>query len=149
MSLSRLRGFFDRRWERSAPKSPLGVDLPDLYDFKQMGMQQPRHIKVRICHIPRRHWVRRFSLQVLHSPNRILQGTISTLESLLNTFWSVRRDAIVGSVVTLGMMLATQYIIGQLNGPLQQFISFVRSAQDYGHGNHQGNEYDVKVRRTD
>ena len=28
------------------------------------------------------------------------------------------------------MMLATQYIVGQLNGPLQQLIAFIRSAQD-------------------
>lgn len=104
MSLSRLRGFF-RRWERSVPKNSLGVALPDLYDFERMGMQLPRQIKVRICHIPRRRWVRRFSLHAFRSPNRILQRTILTLESLLNTFWLLRRDAIVGSVVTLGMML--------------------------------------------
>jgi ABC-type bacteriocin/lantibiotic exporter with double-glycine peptidase domain len=28
------------------------------------------------------------------------------------------------------MMLSTQYIVGQLNAPLQQFISFTRAAQD-------------------
>jgi len=104
MSLSRWRGFF-RRWERSIPKDSLGVALRDLYDVERMGMQLPRHIKVRICHIPRRRWVRRFSLHAFRSPNRVLQSTISTLESVLNTFWSLRRDAIVGSVVTLGMML--------------------------------------------
>jgi ATP-binding cassette subfamily B protein len=32
--------------------------------------------------------------------------------------------------MTLGMMLVIQYIIGQLNGPLQQLIGFIRSAQD-------------------
>jgi ATP-binding cassette subfamily B protein len=32
--------------------------------------------------------------------------------------------------LTLGMMLAIQYIIGQLNGPLEQMIQFVRSGQD-------------------
>lgn len=32
--------------------------------------------------------------------------------------------------MTLGMMLATMFILGQLNVPLQQIISFVRAAQD-------------------
>ena len=32
--------------------------------------------------------------------------------------------------MTLGMMLAVQYIVGQLNAPLQQLIGFIRAAQD-------------------
>jgi ATP-binding cassette subfamily B protein len=32
--------------------------------------------------------------------------------------------------MTLGMMLAVQYIIGQLNAPIEQLIGFIRSAQD-------------------
>ena len=32
--------------------------------------------------------------------------------------------------MTLGMMMAVQYIIGQLNAPIQQFISFTQQAQD-------------------
>jgi ATP-binding cassette subfamily B protein len=32
--------------------------------------------------------------------------------------------------MTLGMMLAVQYIIGQLNGPIEQMIGFVQMAQD-------------------
>lgn len=32
--------------------------------------------------------------------------------------------------MTLGMMLAIQYILGQINGPLQQLIGFIREAQD-------------------
>ena len=32
--------------------------------------------------------------------------------------------------MTLGMMLAVQYIIGQLNAPLQKLIGFIRTAQD-------------------
>lgn len=38
--------------------------------------------------------------------------------------------AVIEGELTLGMMLAIQYIIGQLNAPLQQLVSFVRSAQD-------------------
>jgi ATP-binding cassette subfamily B protein len=32
--------------------------------------------------------------------------------------------------MTLGMMMAVQYIIGQLNSPLNQLINFIQSAQD-------------------
>lgn len=38
--------------------------------------------------------------------------------------------AVINGQMTLGMMLAVQYIIGQLNGPLNQLMGFVRSAQD-------------------
>jgi ATP-binding cassette, subfamily B, bacterial len=42
----------------------------------------------------------------------------------------VAATAVIEGKMTLGMMLATQYIVGQLNAPLQQFISFIRAAQD-------------------
>ena len=32
--------------------------------------------------------------------------------------------------MTIGMMMAMQYIVGQLNSPIQQFIGFLQSAQD-------------------
>jgi len=38
--------------------------------------------------------------------------------------------AVVHGQLTLGAMMAVQYIIGQLNSPIQQLIGFVRSAQD-------------------
>ena len=37
---------------------------------------------------------------------------------------------VVDGSMTLGMMLSVQYIIGQLNGPVSQLISFFRSFQD-------------------
>lgn len=38
--------------------------------------------------------------------------------------------AVVKGEMTLGMMMSVSYIIGQLSGPIEQFISFVRSFQD-------------------
>lgn len=38
--------------------------------------------------------------------------------------------AVVNGQLTLGAMMAVQYIIGQLNGPIQQLIGFVQSTQD-------------------
>jgi ATP-binding cassette subfamily B protein len=38
--------------------------------------------------------------------------------------------AVIEGQMTLGMMLAVQYIIGQLNAPLNEFVTFTRSMQD-------------------
>lgn len=37
---------------------------------------------------------------------------------------------VIDGQLTLGMMLAVQYIIGQLSGPINQFISLIQSGQD-------------------
>ena len=55
-------------------------------------------------------------------------GFISQLKDILISF--IAAKAVIDGDLTLGMMLAIQYIAGQLNGPLQQFISFIRTAQD-------------------
>lgn len=39
-------------------------------------------------------------------------------------------SAVIKGEMTLGMMVALQYIIGQLNAPLSQFIQFVQATQD-------------------
>ena len=39
-------------------------------------------------------------------------------------------SAVINGHMTLGMMMAMQYIIGQLNAPISQFIGFVQSSQD-------------------
>lgn len=54
--------------------------------------------------------------------------SISQLKDILITFFAAK--LVLAGSMTLGMMLAIQYIIGQLNGPLQQLIGFVRAAQD-------------------
>lgn len=37
---------------------------------------------------------------------------------------------VIQGQLTFGTMLAVQYIIGQLSGPVEQFVSFIQSAQD-------------------
>lgn len=54
--------------------------------------------------------------------------SINQLKDILITFIAAR--AVVEGQMTLGMMLAVQYIVGQLNGPLIQMIQFIRTAQD-------------------
>ena len=54
--------------------------------------------------------------------------SINHLKDIVITF--IAATAVLDGGITLGMMLAIQYIIGQLNSPLQQLIGFIRSAQD-------------------
>ena len=42
----------------------------------------------------------------------------------------VSATAVINGSLTLGMMLAVQYIIGQLNSPIEQLIHFIYSVQD-------------------
>jgi len=53
---------------------------------------------------------------------------INELKNILITV--VAATAVIKGNMTLGMMLAVQYIIGQLNGPLDQMIGFFQRTQD-------------------
>lgn len=54
--------------------------------------------------------------------------SINQIKDIIITF--IAAKGVVEGHMTLGMMLAIQYIIGQLNAPLQQMVGFIRSAQD-------------------
>lgn len=54
--------------------------------------------------------------------------SINQVKDIFITF--IAAKGVIDGHMTLGMMLAIQYIIGQLNGPLQQMVGFIRSAQD-------------------
>lgn len=49
-------------------------------------------------------------------------------KNIIITFLAAK--AVIEGSMTLGMMLAVQYIIGQLNAPVNQLIGFIRSGQD-------------------
>jgi ATP-binding cassette subfamily B protein len=42
----------------------------------------------------------------------------------------ISATSVINGTMTLGMMLAVQFITGQLNGPVSQIIDFMRSSQD-------------------
>jgi ATP-binding cassette subfamily B protein len=63
------------------------------------------------------------------SQNQMAGATfINQTKDILISFLTAR--AVVTGDMTLGMMMAVQYIIGQLNAPIQLFIGFIQSAQD-------------------
>lgn len=49
-------------------------------------------------------------------------------KNIIVTFMAAK--GVVDGHLTLGMMMAMQYIIGQLNAPLSQFIGFIQTSQD-------------------
>lgn len=53
---------------------------------------------------------------------------INESTNLLITFISAK--AVIDGNLTLGGMIAVQYIIGQLNSPIQQFLGFIQGFQD-------------------
>lgn len=53
---------------------------------------------------------------------------INESTNLLITFLSAK--AVIDGQFTLGAMMAVQYIIGQLNSPIQQFLGFIQGFQD-------------------
>ena len=57
-------------------------------------------------------------------------GTIfvNEIKNILITFFAAK--AVIDGSMTLGMMLAVQYIIGQLNAPIEQLITFFNATQD-------------------
>jgi ATP-binding cassette subfamily B protein len=53
---------------------------------------------------------------------------IDQTKNIVISFFAAQ--AVINGNMTLGMMMAVQYIIGQLNAPIGQLIGFVQSAQD-------------------
>lgn len=64
----------------------------------------------------------------LEQTQNIGSGFINELKNILITVFSAK--LVIDGQITLGMMMAISYIIGQLNSPIQQLIGFIYSAQD-------------------
>ncbi|WP_299122162.1 peptidase domain-containing ABC transporter [uncultured Winogradskyella sp.] len=55
-------------------------------------------------------------------------GFINEVKNILITVLSAK--LVIDGDITLGMMLAISYIVGQLNSPISQLINFIREVQD-------------------
>ncbi|HZH73948.1 MAG TPA: peptidase domain-containing ABC transporter [Mariniphaga sp.] len=53
---------------------------------------------------------------------------INQVKNILISF--IAAKSVIEGSITLGMMVAIQYIIGQLNAPLNEFIGFIQAGQD-------------------
>ena len=98
------------------------------------GMQE---IKLNNCEKQKRWEWERIQAQLfkvsvkgltLNQNQQIGSVFIDQTKNILISFLAAK--AVVQGEMTLGMMMAMQYIIGQLNAPVQQFIGFTQAAQD-------------------
>lgn len=64
----------------------------------------------------------------LSQNQRVGAGIVNEIKNIIITF--IAAYSVVQGQISLGMMLAIQFIIGQLNSPLDQMISFFNGAQD-------------------
>lgn len=125
--LKRRRELDYKRFQQSAANQSNIVQLVT-------GMQE---IKLNGCEKQKRwEWERiqiklfKVSLKsMMLNQNQQLGATlINQAKDIFISFLSAR--AVINGEMTLGMMMAVQYIIGQLNTPIQQFIGFTQAAQD-------------------
>jgi ATP-binding cassette, subfamily B, bacterial len=125
--LKRRRELDYKRFQQSAANQSNIVQLVT-------GMQE---IKLNSCEKQKRwEWERiqiklfKVSLKsMMLNQNQQLGATlINQAKDIFISFISA--SAVIKGEMTLGMMMAVQYIIGQLNAPIQQFIGFTQAAQD-------------------
>jgi ATP-binding cassette subfamily B protein len=125
--LKRRRELDYKRFQQSASNQSNIVQLVT-------GMQE---IKLNGCEKQKRwEWERiqiklfKVSLKgmMLNQNQQLGAVLINQVKDIFISFLSAR--AVISGEMTLGMMMAVQYIIGQLNAPIQQFIGFTQAAQD-------------------
>lgn len=118
----------------------------DYKRFNQMAMEQSnliqmitgmQEIKLNNCERRKRwEWERiqarlfRVSVQSLALSQYQKMGGLFFNETKNVLITIMAATAVVKGEMTLGMMMAVQYIVGQLNGPVEQMLTFVQYAQD-------------------
>ena len=61
----------------------------------------------------------------------MLNNQSGFINELKNIFMSILgAQLVISGQITLGMMMAVSYVIGQLNGPIEQLISLIYTVQD-------------------
>ena len=126
--------FFKKRKEIDYKRfSQLSDNQNNLYELIT-GMQE---IKLNGCETPKRwEWEKiqanLFKLNIGSLSLEQYQHTgnlfFTQLKNIFISYIAARQ--VVSGNMTLGMMLSVSYIIGQMNSPVEQFLSFFQSAQD-------------------
>ena len=112
--------------EQSVNQSSLVQLLNGIAEIKLNGSERKRRWEWESIQI-RLHKLGMKNLSVQH-----MQGNggriISELKNIFVTFYAA--VLVLDGQMTLGTLLAIQYILGQLNGPILMFIDFIQSFQD-------------------
>lgn len=91
-----------------------------IYNYERARRWKWEEIQARLYHVNKR------VLAVTNMQNLGAQF-IESIKNMAITFFCA--TAVIRGDITFGVMISTQFIIGMLNGPLIQFISFIVSAQ--------------------
>ncbi|MEM7085100.1 MAG: peptidase domain-containing ABC transporter [Bacteroidota bacterium] len=98
-----------------------GMQEIKLHNAEKQKRWNWEHVQARLFNIS----IKNLALEQYQSVGSSL---INELKNIFITIISA--TLVVKGDLTLGMMLAIAYIVGQLSAPIQQFISFVRELQD-------------------
>ncbi|MCL1938486.1 MAG: peptidase domain-containing ABC transporter [Candidatus Azobacteroides sp.] len=112
--------------QQSAQQSNIIQMVTGMQEIKLNGCEQQKrweweHIQARLFRLR----VKGLALGQYQDSGAVL---INQTKNILITIWVAQ--LVVNGQMKLGMMLAVQYIIGQLNSPIDQLIGFFRSMQD-------------------
>jgi ATP-binding cassette subfamily B protein len=117
---------FRRFDEASGNQSSLIQLVNGMQEIKLNGSERRRRweweqIQVRLFRIS----IKGLALAQVQNNGGLL---INELKNITITF--IAAKAVIDGHLSLGMMLSVQYIIGQLNLPINNFVTFIRGAQD-------------------
>ncbi|WP_300434149.1 peptidase domain-containing ABC transporter [Christiangramia sp.] len=98
-----------------------GMQEIKLHNAEKQMRWNWEHVQARLFNIS----IKNLALEQYQSVGSSL---INELKNIIITILSAK--LVIDGNITLGMMLAISYIVGQLNSPIQQFITFVRQLQD-------------------
>jgi ATP-binding cassette, subfamily B, bacterial len=100
--------------------------LTGVHDIKLNGWEHQKRwewekIQVKLFHI---------SLESLKLGQLQNIGAVTIVQFVNLTITFIAATSVIRGEMTLGSMVAIQFIIGQLNGPVNEFVHFVTAAQD-------------------
>lgn len=98
-----------------------GMQEIKLHNAEKQKRWRWEHIQARLFSIS----MKSLALEQYQS---VGSNLINELKNIVVTIMAAK--LVIDGEITLGMMLAISYIVGQLNAPIQLFINFVREVQD-------------------
>ncbi len=98
-----------------------GMQEIKLHNAEQQKRWSWEYLQARLFKI-------RIKSLVLEQTQSIGSNAINEIKNIFITIFSAK--LVIDGQITLGMMMAISYIIGQLNAPIQQLIGFIYAYQD-------------------
>jgi ATP-binding cassette, subfamily B, bacterial len=125
--MKRRKMLDDKRFEvQAANHSNLYQMISGMQEIKLNNCEKQKlwdweRIQVRLFHVS-------VKALVLHQNQQAGSVFINQVKNIAIIFLAAK--SVLDGEMTLGMLVAVEFIIGQLNAPVQQFVSFISAAQD-------------------